>query len=231
MTLPTYVNHLLPLKFLGVIPLFIGVEVILGITILNKASGVYGILSLFTGHPINFWQWLYNLLAIITLPVYVSALINLKTKPRNLRKISLATIVYVLDTFIGSLYTLYFIYFWFSLEEGSVKSTGADLSSSTLSSQSASAARELFITLGTTISVTFIRLYFTLVILSFAKALLKQNRMETRYNDVQNGTSSRSLEQEEEDEVANATGYFGEFRKAIFDLEVRSKEYLDDLFN
>ena len=91
--------------------MFIGVEVILGITILNKASGVYGILSLFTGHPINFWQWLYNLLAIITLPVYVSALINLKTKPRNLRKISLATIVYVLDTFIGSLYTLYFIYF------------------------------------------------------------------------------------------------------------------------
>lgn len=55
--------------------------------------------------------------------------------------------------------------------------------------------------------------------------------METRYNDVQNGTSSRSLEQEEEDEVANATGYFGEFRKAIFDLEVRSKEYLDDLCN
>ena len=100
-----------------------------------------------------------------------------------------------------------------------------------MSSQSASAARELFITLGTTISVTFIRLYFTLVILSFAKALLKQNRMEARYNDVQNGTSSRSLEQEEEDEVANATGYFGEFRKAIFDLEVRSKEYLDDLFN
>lgn len=210
--------------------MFIGVEVILGITILNKASGLYGILSLFTGHPINFWQWLYNLLAIITLPVYVSALINLKTKPRNLRKISLATIVYVLDTLVGSIFTLYFIYFWFSLEEGSVKSTGADLSSA-LSSQSASAARELFITLGTTISVTAIRLYFTLVILSFAKALLKQNRMEARYNDIQNGTSSRSLEEEEETEVANATGYFAEFRKAIFDLEVRSKEYLDDLFN
>lgn len=197
---------------------------------MNKASGLYGILSLFTGHPINFWQWLYNLLAIITLPVYVSALINLKTKPRNLRKISLATIVYVLDTLVGSIFTLYFIYFWFSLEEGSVKSTGADLSSA-LSSQSASAARELFITLGTTISVTAIRLYFTLVILSFAKALLKQNRMEARYNDIQNGTSSRSLEEEEETEVANATGYFAEFRKAIFDLEVRSKEYLDDLFN
>ena len=197
---------------------------------MNKASGLYGILSLFTGHPINFWQWLYNLLAIITLPVYVSALINLKTKPRNLRKISLATIVYVLDTLVGSIFTLYFIYFWFSLEEGSVKSTGADLSSALLS-QSASAARELFITLGTTISVTAIRLYFTLVILSFAKALLKQNRMEARYNDIQNGTSSRSLEEEEETEVANATGYFAEFRKAIFDLEVRSKEYLDDLFN
>ena len=41
-------------------------------------------------------------------------------------------------------------------------------------------------------------LVFHLGDIIIAKALLKQNRMEARYNDVQNGTSSRSLEQEEE---------------------------------
>ncbi|KAL6449449.1 KEI1 Inositol phosphorylceramide synthase regulatory subunit KEI1 [Candida maltosa Xu316] len=226
MALPGFVNHLLPIKFLGVIPLFIGVEIILGITILNKASGLYGILSLFTGHPINFWQWLYNSLALITLPIYATALLNLTVKPKNLRKISLATIVYILDTVIGSLFTLYFMNFWFTSEEGTVKSAAEDTKAS-LSSQSASAARELTITLGTTIAVTAVRVYFTLVMVSFTKAMLKQKAMDDRYNENQSG---RSLENIEEEEIMNETGLIGEFRKAVFDLETRAKEYLNDLF-
>lgn len=205
------------------IPLFIGVEIILGVTILNKASGLYGILSLFTGHPINFWQWLYNLLSLIALPVYASALINLKVKARNLRKISLATIVYTLDTILGSLFTLYFIYFWFTLEDGSVKSDGVDATS-----QSASPARELTITISTTIIVTVVRFYFTLVMVSFTKALLKQNSMELRYNS---NLNEEPPQDPEEEELMNAEGISGEFRKALFDLEIRSKELLNDLFN
>ena len=205
------------------IPLFIGVEIILGVTILNKASGLYGILSLFTGHPINFWQWLYNLLSLIALPVYASALINLKVKSRNLRKISLATIVYTLDTILGSLFTLYFIYFWFTLEDGSVKSDGVDATS-----QSASPARELTITISTTIIVTVVRFYFTLVMVSFTKALLKQNSMELRYNS---NLNEEPPQDPEEEELMNAEGISGEFRKALFDLETRSKELLNDLFN
>ncbi|RCK56131.1 Inositol phosphorylceramide synthase regulatory subunit KEI1 [Candida viswanathii] len=227
MARPVLINQLLPIKFFGVIPLFIGVEIILGITILNKASGLYGILSLFTGHPINFWQWLYNLLSLITLPVYASALINLKVKPKNLRKTSLATIVYVLDTLIGSLFTLYFIYFWFSLEDGSVKSEGQDATVGA-TSQSASPARELSITISTTIVVTVVRFYFTLVMISFTKALLKQNSMELRYNANQN---DQPPPDPEEEELMNAEGFSGEFRKALFDLETRSKEYLNELFS
>lgn len=209
------------------IPLFIGIEIIIGVTILNKASGLYGILSLFTGHPINFWQWLYNLLSLIVLPVYASALVNLKVKPKNLRKVSLATIVYFLDTLIGSLFTLYFIYFWFTLEDGSVKSQGEDATVGA-TPQSASPARELTITISTTIVVTVVRFYFTLVMISFTKALLKQDAMEIRYTT---NPDDEPPQDSEEEELMNAEGVSGEFRKALFDLETRAKELLNDLFN
>lgn len=218
--------------------MFIGVEVILGITILNKAGGLYGILSLFTGHPIDFWQWLYNSLALIMLPIYATALINLRNKSRNLRKISLATVVYLIDTVIGSLYTIYFVFFWFSSEDGSGEDVGGDallkrkVDSSDegidLSSQSASAGRELFFIFATTIVMSVIRIYFALVILSFTKALLKKNSMEQRYRDGPNDISDANTE---ENEILNSTGLYGEFRKAIFDLEIRSKEFLEDLLN
>ncbi|EMG49775.1 hypothetical protein G210_5413 [Candida maltosa Xu316] len=116
--------------------------------------------------------------------------------------------------------------FWFTSEEGTVKSAAEDTKAS-LSSQSASAARELTITLGTTIAVTAVRVYFTLVMVSFTKAMLKQKAMDDRYNENQSG---RSLENIEEEEIMNETGLIGEFRKAVFDLETRAKEYLNDLF-
>ncbi|KAI5955477.1 hypothetical protein KGF57_003609 [Candida theae] len=239
MAIPSSLQRLLPQKFLGFIPLFIGVEVILGITILNKAGGLYGILSLFTGHPIDFWQWLYNSLALIMLPVYATALINLRNQSRNLRKISLATVVYLVDTIIGTLYTIYFVIFWFHSEDGSTEEVGgaallrkrkedASDTAANLSSQSASTGRELFFIFAATIAMSVIRVYFALVIVSFTKALLKKNSMEQRYRD---GSNDNSVVDTEENEILNSTGIYGEFRKAILDLEIRSKELLDELLN
>lgn len=193
---------------------------------MNKAGGVYGILSIITGHPLNFWQWLYNILAIFTLPFYISALIHLRDKPRNVRKLSLATIVYVLDTAIGIFYTLYFIYFWFSLEDVSSEEIEkrAEVSSA-LSSQSASIARELYVTLSTTIVISAIRIYFTMVIVSFTRALLKQDVNENRYND-----SSRTGDDDDEQEVNASKGVLGEWKKFVFELEIKSKEVLTAFF-
>jgi len=225
-------------KFLGFVPLFIGVEVILGITILNKAGGLYGILSLFTGHPIDFWQWLYNSLALIMLPIYATALINLRHKSRNLRKISLATVVYLIDTIIGTFYTIYFVFFWFNSEDASGEDASGDAlmkrktdssdEGADLSSQSASAGRELFFIFATTITMCFVRIYFSLVMVSFTKALLKKNSMERRYRD---GSSDTVDADSEENAILNSTGLYGEFKKVILDLEVRAKEFLDELLN
>ncbi|CAK7901793.1 inositol phosphorylceramide synthase regulatory subunit Kei1p [[Candida] anglica] len=203
----------LPSKFVGYLPLYIGVELILGIAILNKVSGAYGIVSIFTGHPINFWQWLYNMLAIIVLPIYISALSHLQTRPSNVRKVSLACLIFVADTIIGVFYTIYFVSFWFSHEDN----VPAEESVQPLTSQSASEARELFVTSSTTLIITFIRFYFTLVIISFTRALLKQN-------------ASQRLVAEDEEEAINQPGKLAKMKKFILGWEIRATEYLGDLF-
>ncbi|KAI5951185.1 hypothetical protein KGF54_004259 [Candida jiufengensis] len=239
MAIPAQLQGLLPQKFFGYIPLFIGVEIILGITILNKAGGLYGILSLFTGHPINFWQWLYNSLALIMLPIYANALINLTNKQNNLRKISLASVCYLLDSLIGIFYTVYFMLFWFYSEEESGTDVGGNGlrflkramdetdAEADLSKQSASAHRELFFIFSTTLIMTVIRVYFTLVLISFNKNLLKQQMLRD-YNSSSQANSSNNQNDEEEQEILNSKGIYGEFRKVVFDIEIRAKELLSE---
>lgn len=211
------------------IPLYIGVELILGAAILNKAGGAYGILSIFLGHPINFWQWLYHFLAILVLPFYISALKNLQNRANNIRKLSLACLIYVADTAIGVLYTVYFIHFWFSREDtnpaevpGSVHardSSDYGASTASLSSQSATPARELFFTTSGVLIVTTVRLYATLVFLSFTKALLKQDT-----------TNSHEDYAAEGDGILGGSGYAQAIKKFVYGLEIRSKEILSDFF-
>lgn len=209
----------------------------MGIAILNKASGIYGILSIITGHPINIWQWLFNVLALLTLPFYMRALSNLKNKPKNGRTTSLACIIYIVDTFVGLLYTFYFMYLWFSEQEQDVakrdnpfinanSKTGGDANpgkTQQLSQQSASPARELFVSCVATIIITGVRFYFTLVFISFTNLLLKQLKNEERYN--------QDDRDEEFERLILATGFSGKVSRFIFNLESRSKEKLMDFFN
>lgn len=241
---------------MGIIPLYIGVELILGVAILNKAGGIYGVLSLLTGHPINFWQWLYNFLAIVLLPFYISALINLKDKFSNARKVSLACLIYVADTLVGMLYTFYFIHFWFSREDNnptavpgqdasgskypsqadsvvndlgidkrldSARSVTGGASGSTLSSQSASPARELFLTISAIILVAIFRLYSTLVVISFTRALLKQDSNNQKYNNV-------TVDEDAEDSLKQKNSIISKIKLQIHYIEVKSKQILLEFF-
>ena len=108
------------------------------------------------------------------------------------------------------------------------RKTDASDEGADLSSQSASAGRELFFIFATTIVMSVVRIYFALVIVSFTKALLKKNSMEQRYRD---GSNEPSTADAEENEILNSTGLYGEFKKFMLDIEIRSKEFLDDLLN
>ncbi|CUM46614.1 uncharacterized protein AC631_05771 [Debaryomyces fabryi] len=240
MTLSSQLNQILPQKFFGFVPLYIGVELILAVAIINKAGGVYGILSIITGHPLNFWQWLYNILAILVLPSYISGLIHLKNRKNNTRKLSLACLIYVVDSVIGLLYTYYFIYFWFSREDNNptadplsqrdniiadeVISPSSTQDLNVLASQSASPGRELFLTVSSTIIITGIRFYFTLVVLSFTKALLKQDLLNMKYDD-------GNTEDDEDQLLSGDDGIASKYKKYMYNLEIKSKEILRNFFS
>lgn len=198
--------------------MYIGVELILGVGILNKAGGAYGVLSLLTGHPINFWQWLYNLLAIATLPFYISALSNLMNRANNVRKVSLACVIYTADTLVGILYTIYFIYFWFSREDNnpaSIPKIPDDPLKQPNLSQSATPGRELFFTASTSIFVTAFRIYCTLVVLSFTRALLKQD-----------ANSDVSADEDADQWLRSDQTLSTRVKHKLFEVELKAKEYL-----
>lgn len=218
------------------IPLYIGVEVILAVAILNKAGGAYGVLSILTGHHLNFWQWLFNLLSFLTLPFYISGLSNILNRATNVRKTSLACMIYLIDTVIGLLYTIYFVHFWFSREDSNPASYGggseqtsdeSTLASSLVRrytestddlSQSASPQRELFLTVSGIIVTNAFRLYFALIFLSFTKQLLKQSALNQKYY------GADSLDEE----VLHPTSFVGRIKKFVYDLEMRAKHFMTE---
>lgn len=182
----------------------------------------------------NFWQWLYNLLAFVTLPFYISALFNLLNRGTNVRKTCLGCLIYLLDTLVGLVYTVYFVHFWFSREDSQPGSYGANNGAGSLKlevssyrkraaqnrSQSASPSRELFLTVSGTIITSALRLYFCFVFLSFTKQLLKQAQINQRNH----GTDSVS------EQVVHPTSFVGRVKRFVYDLEMRAKLYFTDLF-
>lgn len=154
------------------------------------------------------------------LPFYVSTLLNMLNRSCNTRKVCLGCAIYVVDTLIGLLFTLYFVHFWFSREDSFPgTSTAAEVHDSKRAyadgSQSASPSRELFLTVSGTLVTTAFRLYFCLVFLSYAKQLLRQSQMHQRNH----GTESLG-------EEVHPTGALGRVKKFVYDLEVRAKLFM-----
>lgn len=108
---------------------------------MNKISGFYGILSLITGHPIDFSQWLFYSSSILILPFYVNGLQNVK-KP-DLPKFSLISLVFCADTVASIFFILFFSHQWFGNND-TESSTNASPAASTAASIAAVAVATAF---------------------------------------------------------------------------------------
>ena len=98
--------------FLGFFSLRTGVELLTLIFCINKLTGVYGILAIFTGYhlnPLQLSHYIYSLIVLI-LGAYLSGAIREREQP--LKVLALAWL-YVLDTVINSAYTALFGASWF----------------------------------------------------------------------------------------------------------------------
>lgn len=185
------ISKILPKKFLGFLPLYIGVELILLYGVINKMCGPYGLLSLLTGHPINFIQWVYYLASTVFLCFFLVGFQSV-THP-DINTFSLVVMLYLVDTLAGCLFTVYFVWFWFAneskektpekpaVESAQLAQRLVKRVSEDLASQSASESYELFVTVTMTLLTTAVRFYFTLVMLSFFKEMVSQSKYNTRF--------------------------------------------------
>ncbi|CAI4368674.1 BAQ_1a_G0012210.mRNA.1.CDS.1 [Saccharomyces cerevisiae] len=193
----------LPKSFLGFMPLYLAVEIVLGISILNKCSGAYGILALFTGHPLDFMQWITYLWSVFTLIVFSQGL-YLIHKP-NLLVFSQICVLYTIDTISTCFFTLWFTTQWFTLEDtanidgnnalqsnpistGKLTERGIDISK-----QSATESYEYTMTILITLVSLIFRFYFNFILASFVQELLHHPKYLVDRDDVEQNLKNKPI--------------------------------------
>ncbi|KAF2855867.1 DUF1753-domain-containing protein [Plenodomus tracheiphilus IPT5] len=100
-----------PRSFLQKMSLRTGAEIITYLQIINKASGFFGLLAVFTGARIDGWQlsmYIYSTLALFV-TVYLYKHIRLQSSFESV----LLAHLYALDSVINALYTAFFGIAWF----------------------------------------------------------------------------------------------------------------------
>lgn len=88
-----------------------GAEIITYLQIINKVSGLYGLLALLTGAAIDGWQlsmYLYSTIVLVA-TVYLYRHIRLQSSFETL----LLAHLYALDSVVNALYTAFFGFIWF----------------------------------------------------------------------------------------------------------------------
>ncbi|CCE63270.1 hypothetical protein TPHA_0E01770 [Tetrapisispora phaffii CBS 4417] len=181
---------LLPKSFFGFLPLYIGVETVLGITIFNKCSGIYGILALFTGHPLTAIQWVSYLWSSFTLLIYAQGLFQVHHP--NLLTYCQILITYSFDTICTCFFTIYFCSHWFTEESNA----GDNINSSTTVdkyNQGASESKEFFWTMTLTLIALVSRFYFNFILASFTQQLFLHPKYMIDQDDVEQDLKNKSI--------------------------------------
>ncbi|KAJ4351508.1 uncharacterized protein N0V89_006851 [Didymosphaeria variabile] len=100
-----------PKNFFQKMSLRTGAEIITYLQVINKVSGLYGLLALLTGAAIDGWQlsmYLYSTIVLVA-TVYLYKHIRLQSSFESL----LLAHLYALDSVVNALYTAFFGFIWF----------------------------------------------------------------------------------------------------------------------
>lgn len=177
---------------------------------------MYGILALFTGHPLDVSQWIFYIWSVFCLIVFMTGLRQVY-KP-NLLTNSMVTVIFSLDTIISCIYCLWFTAVWFSQEDQSphvdvhakntsvqtdaLKSAGDGLgpgreiskrAGTANPSQSASSEYEFFFIMLFTLIPLALRFYFNFIIIAFEQQLLRSGKFSFDQNDVEVNLHNRHV--------------------------------------
>ncbi|KAJ4390676.1 hypothetical protein N0V93_004274 [Gnomoniopsis smithogilvyi] len=147
-----------PKTFLGLMSLQTGAEIITVALLINKATGLYGLLAILTGYTLDAVQlsmYIYSVAVLVTL-AFLLPHIRKHTPFQNL----LLSWVYIIDTALNTAYTAYFALEWFMASEGNPAGDAVEQATDT-------AASMVLITV-----FTLVRLYLMMVVMSFTRQVM-----------------------------------------------------------
>ncbi|KAL6946157.1 hypothetical protein ACO0OE_003138 [Hanseniaspora uvarum] len=147
------------------LPLFFGVEIILGFLIINKFNSIYGLLSLVTGHKLSSFQLFYYITQFIVLITYLNGL-KMVHKP-EVKFYSLLNIINIVDTVV-LFFSMTIFNFSYNLGERFI-----DPGKST---QAASKNYELWILFSMLMINILIKVYSNFIILSFTREMIYNDK-------------------------------------------------------
>ncbi|KAK9365330.1 Inositolphosphorylceramide synthase subunit Kei1-domain-containing protein [Lipomyces kononenkoae] len=156
--------------FLGFIPLAAGAELITVFGVVNKASGIYGTLSIFTGHPITVAQLVLNIISLLLLPVFLYALHNVRRQ--NALPVVAFSYIYFLDMLANLAFTIYFSVAWFRVFNVTL---ATEASKDNTPSIDTASERGLSITI--IVLVLLCKVYFSLALFGYARLLVRKAGM------------------------------------------------------
>ncbi|KAK3319223.1 Inositolphosphorylceramide synthase subunit Kei1-domain-containing protein [Apodospora peruviana] len=183
-----------PKTFIGLMSLQTGTELIALSLLFNKATGVYGILAIFTGYALSAVQLSMYILALLTLIALAYALPHIR-KQSPFENLALAWL-YVLDTIAGAAYTTVYAVAWYNASFHDPKGpAGADDDTSAANSTitadgnpgapviKAAGVQETATSLVLVVLFTLVRVYFCLVVMAYARMVLQRFAGEQQYNN------------------------------------------------
>lgn len=137
-----------------------GTEMISIALLINKVTGLYGLLALLTGYTLDAVQlsmYIYSVGVLLAL-AFLLPHIRRQSPFQNL----LLAWVYIFDTALNAAYTAFFAVEWFMASEGNPVGDAAELATDT-------AASMVLI-----VAFTLVRVYLMLVVMSFTRQVLRR---------------------------------------------------------
>lgn len=92
---------------------------------INKVTGLYGILALFTGYDLNGLQLSHYIYSLVVFGLILYLMPSIRRPDQPLRNVALAY-VYVIDTIVNGIYTTLFSMGWFLLLSQHLEEPGKD---------------------------------------------------------------------------------------------------------
>ncbi|KAK3307691.1 Inositolphosphorylceramide synthase subunit Kei1-domain-containing protein [Chaetomium strumarium] len=171
-----------PRSFLGLLSLQTGTELISVALVFNKATGVYGLLTLFTGYSLSALQvtaYLGSILVLVALALCVPHI----RKQSPLQNLALAW-VYAIDTVVSAAYTTAFATSWYlALRNDPTGPAGHEEAPGTQSAngqvrrdggqaKAAAGVEDTAASMVLIVAFSLVRVYFSLVVMAYARMVL-----------------------------------------------------------